>query len=142
MALTPLHDKQLPGKARPRIFITSEELIISHRSSFHLETAQLRNHFYNVRGKGRKVIAHFADEETGQQKLNQSKTQNCLVQELGLVTSTANCMDSNAILIVFLCKNIHDRDFCGGPGVENPPANAGAEGSVSGPGRFHMLRSN
>ena len=45
MALTPLHDKRLPGKARPRIFITSKELIISHRSSFHLETAQLWNHF-------------------------------------------------------------------------------------------------
>ena len=33
-------------------------------------------------------------------------------------------------------------DFPGGPGVENPPANAGDTGSVLGPGRSHVPWSN
>ena len=33
-------------------------------------------------------------------------------------------------------------DFPGGAGVKNPPANAGDRGSISGPGRTHMPRSN
>ena len=32
--------------------------------------------------------------------------------------------------------------FPGGAVVKNPPANAGDTGSISGPGRSHMLRSN
>ena len=34
------------------------------------------------------------------------------------------------------------RDFPGGAVVKNPPANAGDTGSIPGPGRSHMLRSN
>ena len=34
------------------------------------------------------------------------------------------------------------RDFPGGAVVENPPANAGDMGSIPGPGRSHMPRSN
>ena len=34
------------------------------------------------------------------------------------------------------------RDFPGGTVVKNPPANVGDMGSIPGPGRFHMLRSN
>ena len=34
------------------------------------------------------------------------------------------------------------RDFPGGTVVKNPPANAGDMGSIPGPGRTHMLRSN
>ena len=33
-------------------------------------------------------------------------------------------------------------DFPGGAVVKNPPANAGDTGSISGPGRSHMLQSN
>ena len=33
-------------------------------------------------------------------------------------------------------------DFCGGTVVKNPPASAGDTGSIPGPGRYHMLRSN
>ena len=33
-------------------------------------------------------------------------------------------------------------DVPGGPMVKNPPANAGDMGSIPGPGRFHMPRSN
>ena len=33
-------------------------------------------------------------------------------------------------------------DFPDGPAVKNPPANAGGVGSIPGPGRSHMLRSN
>ena len=33
-------------------------------------------------------------------------------------------------------------DFPGGAVVENPPANAGDTGSIPGPGRSHMPRSN
>ena len=33
-------------------------------------------------------------------------------------------------------------DFPGGPVVKNPPANAGDVGSISGQGRFHMLRGD
>ena len=33
-------------------------------------------------------------------------------------------------------------DFLGGAVVKNPPANAGDTGSIPGPGRSHMLRSN
>ena len=32
--------------------------------------------------------------------------------------------------------------FPGGTVVKNPPANAGHTGSIPGPGRSHMLRSN
>ena len=34
------------------------------------------------------------------------------------------------------------RDFPGGPGVKNPPANAGKMGLSPGPGRSHMPQSN
>ena len=34
------------------------------------------------------------------------------------------------------------RDFPGGAAVKNPPANAGDTGSIPGPGRSHMPRSN
>ena len=34
------------------------------------------------------------------------------------------------------------RDFPGGTVVKNPPANAGDMGSIPGPGRSHMPRSN
>ena len=34
------------------------------------------------------------------------------------------------------------REFPGGAVVKNPPANAGDTGSIPGPGRSHMLRSN
>ena len=33
-------------------------------------------------------------------------------------------------------------DFPGGPIVRNPPASVGDMGSISGPGRFLMLRGN
>ena len=33
-------------------------------------------------------------------------------------------------------------DLPGGSVVKNPPADAGDTGSISGPGRFHMLRGN
>ena len=36
----------------------------------------------------------------------------------------------------------HNEDFPGGTVDENPPANAGDVGSVSGPGRFHMPQSD
>ena len=34
------------------------------------------------------------------------------------------------------------QDFPGGTVVKNPPANAGDTGSIPGPGRSHMPRSN
>ena len=33
-------------------------------------------------------------------------------------------------------------DFPGGTVDKNPPANAGDTGSISGPGRFHMLQGS
>ena len=36
----------------------------------------------------------------------------------------------------------HNEGFPGGAVVENPPANAGDMGSIPGPGRSHMPRSN
>ena len=39
-------------------------------------------------------------------------------------------------------KRIKGGDFPGGTVVKNLPANAGDTGSIPGPGRFHMLRSN
>ena len=35
-----------------------------------------------------------------------------------------------------------NRGFPGGPGVKNPPANAGDTGSIPGLGRSHMPRGN
>ena len=35
-----------------------------------------------------------------------------------------------------------ERDFPGGTVVKNLPANAGDTGSIPGPGRSHMVRSN
>ena len=37
---------------------------------------------------------------------------------------------------------IQCRDFSGGAVVKNPPASAGDTGSIPGPGRSHMSRSN
>ena len=34
------------------------------------------------------------------------------------------------------------KDFAGGPVVKNLPCNAGDTGSIPGPGRSHMKRSN
>ena len=39
-------------------------------------------------------------------------------------------------------KRMWYRDFPSGAVVKNPPANAGDTGSIPGPGRSHMLRSN
>ena len=39
-------------------------------------------------------------------------------------------------------KKKKKRDFRGGAVVKNPPANAGDTGSIPGPGRSHMPRSN
>ena len=39
-------------------------------------------------------------------------------------------------------KKEYGRDFLGGTVVKNPPANAGDTGSIPGPGRSHMPRSN
>ena len=44
-------------------------------------------------------------------------------------------------------KSVEDKnnwlgDFPGGAVVKNPPANAGDTGSIPGPGRSHMPRSN
>ena len=36
-----------------------------------------------------------------------------------------------------IIKNRCGRDSPGGPVVKNPPCNAGASGSIPGPGRFH-----
>ena len=44
-------------------------------------------------------------------------------------------------LAIFI-KSLKGRDFPGGAGVKNPPANARDTGSSPGPGRFHMPRSN
>ena len=41
-----------------------------------------------------------------------------------------------------LIKNSMSRDFPGGAVVKNPPASGGDVGSISGPGRSHMLQSN
>ena len=38
--------------------------------------------------------------------------------------------------------NMYSRDFPGGSVVKNLPANAGETGSIPGPGRSHMPRSN
>ena len=47
---------------------------------------------------------------------------------------------------LMIWENVHkifpNGDFPGGAVVKNPPANAGDTGSSSGPGRFHMPRSN
>ena len=39
-------------------------------------------------------------------------------------------------------KNTRNRDFPGGTGVKNPPANAGDMGSIPALGRSHMPWSN
>ena len=39
-------------------------------------------------------------------------------------------------------KKTHSEGFPGGTVVKNPPANAGDTGSIPGPGRSHMPRSN
>ena len=43
---------------------------------------------------------------------------------------------------IFYVKIQSHIDFPGGTVVKNPPANAGGMGSIPGPGRSHMLRSN
>ena len=43
---------------------------------------------------------------------------------------------------IWVIKRLKYRDFPGGTVVKNPPANAGDTGSIPGPGRSHMPRSN
>ena len=43
---------------------------------------------------------------------------------------------------IYSIKKSETRDFPGGAGVKNPPANAGDTGSSPGPGRSHMPWSN
>ena len=45
-------------------------------------------------------------------------------------------------VLVYYTKIYSYRDFPGGAAVKNPPANAGDTGSIAGPGRSHMPRSN
>ena len=49
----------------------------------------------------------------------------------------ARHLDTDNKKVIFLV-----RDFPGGAVVKNPPANAGDMGSIAGPGRSHMPRSN
>ena len=35
-----------------------------------------------------------------------------------------------------------EKDFPGGPGIKNPPANSGLIGLIPGPGRSHMPRGS
>ena len=42
-------------------------------------------------------------------------------------------------MLISFKLNMNVLDFLGGPVVKNPPADAGDTGSISGPGRFHML---
>ena len=53
-------------------------------------------------------------------------------------------VNSAAVNIGVVCifSNYGFRDFPGGAAVKTPPANAGDTGSMPGPGRSHMLRSN
>ena len=44
--------------------------------------------------------------------------------------------------LVLKNKNDYTWGFPGGAVVKNPPANAGDMGSIPGPGRSHVLRSN
>ena len=47
------------------------------------------------------------------------------------------------VLVLWLLnKNKLFGDFFGGVVDDNPPANAGNIGSIPGPGKFHMPRSN
>ena len=53
------------------------------------------------------------------------------------------------VLMNMLCNKVLEEnencvfwDFPGGTVVKNPPANAGDTGSIPGPGRSHMPRSN
>ena len=41
-----------------------------------------------------------------------------------------------------LSKDASDRDFPGGPGIKNLPANAGNTGPISGQGRYDMPWGN
>ena len=51
-------------------------------------------------------------------------------------------MNFDKILQCYYIIKSDYRDFPGGSAVKNPPANAGDTGSITGPGRSHMLRSN
>ena len=51
------------------------------------------------------------------------------------------CYPSIELLLHF-CQKSAGQDFAGGTVVKNPPANAGDTGSIPGPGRSHMPRSN
>ena len=42
----------------------------------------------------------------------------------------------------YIALETHLEGFPGGAVVKNPPAKAGDTGSIPGPGRSHMLRSN
>ena len=52
-----------------------------------------------------------------------------------IAATSSDASDGSGPLRTFL-------DFPGGTVVENPPANAGDMGSIPGPGRSHMPRSN
>ena len=65
---------------------------------------------------------------------------------LGIIVSkkwAPSCMNCGSLMKEKDTLKIDQvRDFPGGPVVKNLPANAGDTGSISGLGRFHMLRSN
>ena len=46
------------------------------------------------------------------------------------------------LLCLLPCIKREIRDFSGDIVDRNPPASAGDTGSIPGPGRFHILRSN
>ena len=52
------------------------------------------------------------------------------------------CLVCELYLNKAVFKKEEYEDFSGGPVVKNPPANAGDMGSISAPGRSHMLQGN
>ena len=45
-------------------------------------------------------------------------------------------------MMIIIVTRLIELSFPGGSVVKNPPANTGDVGSISGPGRSHMLLSN
>ena len=57
-------------------------------------------------------------------------------------TMRDDCCSMSLFVLVYYTKIYSYRDFPGGAAVKNPPANAGDTGSIAGPGRSHIPRSN